>query len=74
MRPAEARRTQVLTEQLGEDTRVTLLGHVQRGGAPSAFDRNMSTMLGAAVAHLLAADADEALQMFGIRDNSGEHR
>ena len=30
---------QVLEERLGEDTRVTILGHVQRGGAPSAFDR-----------------------------------
>ena len=37
---------QVLTDRLGEDTRVTILGHVQRGGTPSAFDRNMSTVLG----------------------------
>jgi len=29
---------QVLEDRLGEDTRVTILGHVQRGGAPSAFD------------------------------------
>ena len=34
---------QVLEERLGEDTRVTILGHVQRGGAPSAFDRSMSS-------------------------------
>lgn len=27
--------------RLKHDTRVTLLGHVQRGGTPSAFDRNM---------------------------------
>ncbi len=47
---------QVLTEKLGEDTRVTILGHVQRGGAPSAFDRNMSTMFGvAAVREILQA-------------------
>jgi len=38
----------VLEERLGEDTRVTILGHVQRGGSPSAFDRNLSTVLGAA--------------------------
>ena len=37
---------QVLEDRLGEDTRVTILGHVQRGGAPSAFDRSMSSMLG----------------------------
>ncbi len=31
----------------GVETRVTSLGHVQRGGAPSAYDRVMSTLLGA---------------------------
>ena len=30
---------QVVVERLQQDTRVTVLGHVQRGGAPSAFDR-----------------------------------
>lgn len=29
----------VLTERLGLDTRVTCLGHTQRGGRPCAFDR-----------------------------------
>lgn len=29
----------VLTEKLGLDTRVTTLGHTQRGGRPCAFDR-----------------------------------
>ena len=29
----------ILSERLGHDTRVTCLGHVQRGGAPSADDR-----------------------------------
>src|SRR6266545_23737 len=65
---------QVLTEWLAEDTRVTLLGHVQRGGTPSAFDRTMSTMLGsAAVEHILAAGAEEQPQLFGIRDNQVVH-
>ncbi|HRW48332.1 MAG TPA: 6-phosphofructokinase, partial [Caldilinea sp.] len=65
---------QVLTEQLGEDTRVTLLGHVQRGGSPSAFDRNMSTMLGAAaVEYVNAATPDDEPQLFGIRDNEVMH-
>ncbi len=36
----------VLEARLGEDTRVTILGHVQRGGAPSAYDRWGSTWLG----------------------------
>lgn len=28
-----------MTKKLGFDTRTTVLGHVQRGGTPSAFDR-----------------------------------
>lgn len=61
---------QVLEERLGEDARVTILGHVQRGGAPSAFDRNMSTILGyAAVEELLAAKADSEPHVIGLRGN-----
>lgn len=30
---------QLVTDRLGFDTRATVLGHVQRGGTPSAFDR-----------------------------------
>ena len=30
---------EVLTDRLGLDTRVTTLGHTQRGGRPCAFDR-----------------------------------
>lgn len=37
---------EVLAEELGEDVRITSLGHVQRGGIPSAYDRWMSTLLG----------------------------
>ena len=29
----------VIVDKLNQDTRITVLGHVQRGGAPSAFDR-----------------------------------
>lgn len=29
----------------GLDSRITILGHVQRGGSPSSFDRNMVTRL-----------------------------
>lgn len=62
---------QVLTNELGEDTRVTILGHVQRGGVPSAFDRNMSTMLGVeAVREILQAGPDAEPQLIGIRENS----
>jgi 6-phosphofructokinase 1 len=34
-------------ERLGFDLRVTTLGHVQRGGTPSAFDRILASRLGA---------------------------
>ncbi len=61
---------QVLEERLGEDTRVTILGHVQRGGTPSAFDRWMSTLLGyAAVEEVLSATAESEPQLIGIRYN-----
>lgn len=60
----------VLEERLAEDTRVTILGHVQRGGSPSAFDRYLSTLLGhAAVEELLAATPDKAPQLIGIKEN-----
>lgn len=29
----------VVVDKLQQDTRITVLGHVQRGGSPSAFDR-----------------------------------
>ena len=29
----------VVVDNLNQDTRITVLGHVQRGGSPSAFDR-----------------------------------
>lgn len=60
----------VLEERLGEDTRITVLGHVQRGGAPSAFDRNLSTLLGAAaVDQLVSADMSTKPFVMGMRGN-----
>ena len=60
----------VLEEKLGEETRVTILGHVQRGGSPSAFDRNLSTILGmAAVDTLLQAEDDVDVPVIGMRGN-----
>jgi 6-phosphofructokinase 1 len=46
---AEAMRT-VVEAEVGIETRTTVLGHVQRGGTPSAYDRVASTALGAAAA------------------------
>ena len=39
----------------GFETRVTVLGHVQRGGTPTAFDRVLATRFGVAAADLVAA-------------------
>ncbi|CAH2306668.1 ATP-dependent 6-phosphofructokinase, liver type [Pelobates cultripes] len=36
----------LVVQRLGFDTRVTVLGHVQRGGTPSAFDRVLSSKMG----------------------------
>jgi 6-phosphofructokinase 1 len=60
----------VLEERLGEEVRVTVLGHVQRGGRPSAFDRNLGTLLGneAVKAILDAKPEDEPLQI-GFKGN-----
>lgn len=37
----------LITERLKYDTRVTVLGHVQRGGKPTAFDRILGARMGA---------------------------
>lgn len=57
-------------ERTGEKPRVTILGHVQRGGTPSAYDRWMSTVLGyTAVQEVLKADGDESAWVLGVRHN-----
>ncbi|XP_056337316.1 ATP-dependent 6-phosphofructokinase, platelet type isoform X1 [Danio aesculapii] len=46
----------LVVSRLGFDTRVTILGHVQRGGTPSAFDRILASRMGVeAVLALLEA-------------------
>ncbi len=60
----------LITDRLGEDTRVTILGHVQRGGAPTAYDRWMPTLMGhAAALEVLGAEADHVSQLIGIHNN-----
>jgi 6-phosphofructokinase 1 len=61
---------EILEDRLGQDTRITILGHVQRGGSPSAFDRYMSTVLGYnAVEYILNAPEDQEPMMIGMRRN-----
>ncbi len=60
----------VLEEAMGEEVRVTVLGHVQRGGSPSAFDRNLGTQVGyAAVEELLNSKPEDEPQLIGLRGN-----
>lgn len=65
---------QVLEDRLGEDARVTILGHIQRGGAPSAFDRWMGTLVGnEAAEEILKADPESEPQLIGMRYNRITH-
>ncbi|MFN8412168.1 MAG: ATP-dependent 6-phosphofructokinase [Anaerolineales bacterium] len=41
-------------DKQGFESRVTVLGHVQRGGTPTAFDRGLATRYGAAAVRLAA--------------------
>ncbi len=45
---------QEIHEATGAETRVTVLGHVQRGGAPSSFDRLLASTFGVNAVNLLA--------------------
>ncbi|MCX5999057.1 MAG: ATP-dependent 6-phosphofructokinase [Chloroflexi bacterium] len=45
----------IVQERTGLDPRVTLLGHVQRGGTPTAFDRILATALGLKAVELIAS-------------------
>ncbi|WP_034285413.1 6-phosphofructokinase [Schaalia suimastitidis] len=59
-----------LKERNGEDARITILGHVQRGGSPSAYDRWMSTLLGyAAVQEILRNGTQKEACILGVRRN-----
>ncbi|HXK34072.1 MAG TPA: ATP-dependent 6-phosphofructokinase [Dehalococcoidia bacterium] len=42
------RLAEAIEQRLGVEARVTVLGHVQRGGSPSIFDRVLATRMGAA--------------------------
>jgi 6-phosphofructokinase 1 len=49
------------------DIKVTILGHLQRGGAPSYFDRVLASKMGIAAVEGLLKDQNDV--MVGIRDN-----
>ncbi|RPA62251.1 ATP-dependent 6-phosphofructokinase [Gordonia oryzae] len=44
----------MIEERTGIETRATVLGHIQRGGTPTSFDRVLATRMGMATADLVA--------------------
>jgi len=59
-----------LKDKIGFETRVTILGYLQRGGSPTVFDRLLASRLGvAAVEHILKG---ETSKMVGLIGNSIE--
>nr|XP_060638524.1 ATP-dependent 6-phosphofructokinase, platelet type isoform X3 [Anolis sagrei ordinatus] len=60
----------LVVQRLGYDTRVTILGHVQRGGTPSAFDRILASRMGVeAVLALLEATPETPACVVSLSGN-----
>jgi 6-phosphofructokinase 1 len=47
------RLAKVIEKKTGQEARAVVLGHLQRGGAPTAFDRMLGTRLGIKAVHLV---------------------
>ncbi|MBI3313321.1 MAG: 6-phosphofructokinase [Candidatus Omnitrophica bacterium] len=47
---------EMIEQKTGYETRVTVLGHIQRGGSPSAFDRVLGTRFGVKAVELIKAE------------------
>ncbi|KAH3903559.1 6-phosphofructokinase subunit beta SCDLUD_001201 [Saccharomycodes ludwigii] len=61
---------EVLVDRLHLDTRVTILGHVQRGGTPVAFDRILATLQGVeAVDAVLESTPQTPSPLIAINEN-----
>lgn len=61
---------EAIKEGLKDDPRITILGHVQRGGSPSAYDRWMSTLLGyCAVQEIVDPERFGKAAVLGVRGN-----
>jgi 6-phosphofructokinase 1 len=56
-----------IEDETGEETRVTVLGHIQRGGSPTAYDRILATRYGAVA--LQAASRGEFGVMTSLQRN-----
>ncbi len=56
-----------IEERTGLETRVTVLGYIQRGGSPTAFDRVLASRLGAKAVELILNH--KSGYMVGIKNN-----
>lgn len=61
---------EVLTDAFKLECRISILGHIQRGGTPSAFDRNLATLQGCkAVQHFMSNLNQRFSVLIGIKHN-----
>ncbi|WP_427339782.1 6-phosphofructokinase [Caloranaerobacter sp. DY30410] len=58
---------QEIQEKTGIETRVTVLGHIQRGGSPTAFDRILASKMGAKAVELLLEG--KSGRVIGVKGN-----
>ena len=56
-----------IEDKTGIETRATVLGHIQRGGAPSAFDRVLASRMGSKAIELLMEG--KTSKVVGIKNN-----
>lgn len=57
-----------ISAETGLDTRATVLGHIQRGGIPTARDRVMASLMGKRAVDILLSN-NSGSKVVGIRDN-----
>lgn len=70
LQPITAETVKDVLVELGLDTRITTLGHVQRGGTAVAYDRMLSTLQGVeAVKAVLESTPDIPSPVIGIAEN-----
>jgi len=62
---------QYVQQQTGIETRATVLGHIQRGGSPTAFDRHLAVSLGRLAAELIADGVSN--HIVGIKNGAFIH-
>ena len=54
-------------EKLGLDARITVLGHVQRGGSPSAFDRILVNFMGIRLDRELGSILEKRIRINAVK-------